>query len=144
MKLAFLIVAAAINPLLGGDLVQTHQADQSGRLIIPSAASTNQSGGVRLWNPGSDSNHLIWSNGPTNPPVTDFQNDKKLPAPDGNPLQVGFLPPGVYKTSPYTLLVSVPGTQCDDFHIDGRGTIGPEKMPVTQGGLKFVPFTAEK
>jgi hypothetical protein len=144
MRLAFLVLAAAINPVFAGDLTQSNQLDDSRILAIPTAAPTNQSGGVRLWYPGSDSNHFIWHNDPTNSPATDFHNRGKLPAPESYQPSAEFLPPGVYKTSPYTLLVCSPGWQHDDSHIGGRGTIETEKMPIFRGGLKFTPFKAEK
>src|ERR1700690_4494133 len=99
MKLAFLVLAAAMSPSMAGDLTQTNQVEKSGMVRLPSAASTNQPGGLRLWNSGSDSNHFIWNSGSTNPPIAGLQYGWKLPTPDGNPPPAGLLRPGVYRTS---------------------------------------------
>src|ERR1700690_3247330 len=97
MKLAFLILAAALNPVHAGDLMQT-----------------NQPGGIRPWNPGPDAKRFTWNNALTNPPVVNYPAGKQLPAQDGKAPTPELLPPGVYKTYPYTLLVLVPGRQHDD------------------------------
>jgi len=82
----------------------------------------------------------------TNAPVLNFKADQApVDANPSSPSSRQNLKPGVYKTSPYTLLVLVPGAQPDDLSILKSGTAEPEKMPVIQGGLKFTPYSfAEK
>lgn len=142
MKLAFLILAAALNPVHAGDRMQTNQPDNSGVLSIPSTASTNQPGGIRPWNPGPDAKRFTWNNALTNLPVVNFPAGKQLPAQDGKPPPPELLPPGVYKTYPYTLLVLVPGRQHDDNGLLKSGTAEPKQMPILSPGLKFIPYSA--
>lgn len=50
------------------------------------------------------------------------------------------IPPGVYKTEPYTCLVLVPGPHPDDKCIVGNRTIeATERMPTRQPELQFIP-----
>jgi len=50
------------------------------------------------------------------------------------------IPPGVYKTEPYTCLVLVPGPHPDDKCIIGNRAIQPtERMPMRQPELQFIP-----
>jgi hypothetical protein len=144
MKLAFLILAAAINPVLAGGLTQAAQAKPFQLWSVPSSASTQPRGGMVPGDYGLNWNWSPWT--ATNAPVLSFKSDE-APA-DGkpwSPLPRQKLKPGVYRTSPYTLLVLVPGTQPGDLSILKSGTAEPEKMPVIHGGLKFTPYSfAEK
>jgi len=72
---------------------------------------------------------------PTNLPATNFA-EARAPRQD--------LKPGVYRTSPYTLLVLVPGPQHDGGWFLKAAKTAPEKMPAFRPELKFIPFTAEK
>ena len=50
------------------------------------------------------------------------------------------LPPGLYKTEPYTCLVLVPGPHQDDKCIIGNGTTQPTiQMPIRRPELQFIP-----
>jgi hypothetical protein len=50
------------------------------------------------------------------------------------------LPPGLYKTEPYTCLVLVPGPHPDDKCIIGSRAVQPtEQMPMSQPELQFIP-----
>lgn len=145
MKLAFLIVVAAVIAVLAGELRQTNWQANSGIQSIPSTASTNPLVGVRPWNPGSVPIQFTWSHGLTNLAVAGLQTDIKLPAYAAKPSPPESLPPRVYRTSPYTILVLVPGRQPDDNSILKPGTAGPKRMPIVTPGLEFLPYSfAEK
>ncbi len=146
MKLAWLMMAALIHPVFAGGLTQLTQTNQTKPFDLwsfPSSASTPPQGWTLPGDFGTNWSGLCLTS--TNPPVLNF-NTGKAPA-DGN-LSLPSRPnlqPGVYKTSPYTLLVMVPGPQHDDSGILKSGKTEPEKMPVIQGGLKFTPYSfAEK
>jgi hypothetical protein len=50
------------------------------------------------------------------------------------------LPPGIYKTEPYTCLVLVPGPHPDDKCIIGNGAGQPNiQMPIRRPELQFIP-----
>ena len=73
----------------------------------------------------------------TNLPALNFK-PAKVPV-DGNLSAQDQLKPGVYKTSPYTCLVLVPGPLPDDGSVLEPGTNSVERMPVIKPGLKFIP-----
>jgi hypothetical protein len=131
MKLAFLILAAAMNPVFAGDPIQENRTKSFELFSVPPTALVRQQSGAARGDLG-----LNWNWTPsvsTNLPVTNFVGSSASP-----PLK---LKPGVYKTSPYTLLVLVPGPQHDDGSIAKSGTAGLEKMPVARQGLKFTPYS---
>jgi hypothetical protein len=145
MKLAFLMMAMAIQPAFAGGLPRTNQWQEFSFLSVPTATSTNQPGTVSLWDFGSASNHLALNIDSTNSPVVSMQNKTMALVPDSKSMRPDLLPPGVYKTSPYTILALVPGPQNDDCYIKGQGTGQPEKMPSFQPELRFIPYSsAEK
>ncbi len=50
-----------------------------------------------------------------------------------------MLPPGVYKTEPYSCIVVVPGPHPDDRSIIDPGS-GNSSMPIITPGLRFIPY----
>jgi hypothetical protein len=139
MKLAFLVLAAAINPVFAGGLTQTNQAKPFELWSVPPAAFTQHQGWMFPGDFGSNGNGLTL----TNLPALNFKADK-VPF-DGKLSPQDHLKPGVYKTSPYTCLVLIPGPQPDDCSVHGPGGTGVEKMPTIKPELKFIPQSlAEK
>jgi hypothetical protein len=136
MKLAFLVLAAAINPVFAGDLMQTNQAKPFELWSVPPAASTQLQGSIFYGDFGLNQNWAPLAS--TNLPVPNSKTSK-VPL-DEKPLPQDQLKPGVYKTSPYTLLVLVPGPQSDDRSVHGSGGAGVDGMPTIKPDLKFVPY----
>ncbi|MGO9587358.1 MAG: hypothetical protein ACLP2Y_14280 [Limisphaerales bacterium] len=138
MKLAYLVLAAAINPVFAGDLTQTNQLKPFDLWSVPPAASTPHQGPLLSGDFGLNQNWAPLNS--TNLPVPNLKADK---APlDEKPLPQDQLKPGVYKTSPYTLLVLVPGPQSDDRSVHEAGGAGVDGMPTIKPDLKFIPYPA--
>jgi hypothetical protein len=136
VKLAFLILVAAMNPALAGDLIQTNQPKSLELWSIPPTALIRQPEGAAKGDSGLNWKPLT----STNLPMTNLTNEMR-----SWPTSPQQLKSGLYKTSPYTLLVWVPGPQRDDCSITKFGTAGSDKMPVFEKGLKFTPYSfAEK
>ncbi len=53
------------------------------------------------------------------------------------------VPPGVYKTEPYSCIVVVPGAHLDDRCIINPG-VGDIPMPIVKPDLRFIPWNAAK
>ena len=127
-----------MNPALAGGLVQTNQTKPFELWSVSPTVSTGQLARTGCGDPG-----LNWNWKPlasTNFPAKNFTNGTWSLPPSPQCLK-----PGLYKTSPYTLLVLVPGPQYDDAGIAKSGMAEPEKMPVLRRGLKFTPYSfAEK
>jgi hypothetical protein len=139
MKLAFLVLALAINPVFAADRVPTNSLPPVELCLASPAASTQHQGWMFPGDFGSKANRLTL----TNLPAPNFKVGK---APfDGKSSPQDQLKPGVYKTSPYTLLVLVPGPLPDDRSVRGSGDPGVDGMPTIKPELKFLPLSpAEK
>jgi hypothetical protein len=141
MKLAFLVLAAAINPVFAADPVPTNSLPPFELWSVPSTASTQHQGSMFPGDFGSNGNGLPLTL--TNLPALNFKAGK-VPF-DGKLSPQDRLKPGVYKTSPYTCLVLVPGPHPDDCSVRGPGETGVESMPTIKPELKFIPQSpAEK
>jgi hypothetical protein len=53
------------------------------------------------------------------------------------------VPPGVYKTFPYTCIVVVPGPHPDDASVVKPGNVDPS-MPIVKPDLQFIPWSPAK
>lgn len=137
MKLAFLIMGAAlINPVFAGEGIFTNQAKPFELWLVPQGSSAPEGWAV----PGDlGTNGFGFSSISTNLPALNFKAGEL--SIDGKRSPQGHLKPGVYKTSPYTCLVLVPGPHSDDACVSAPGTAGTEKMPGLQPGLKFIPYS---
>ncbi|MGB8371082.1 MAG: hypothetical protein ACLPYZ_17890 [Limisphaerales bacterium] len=135
MKLAFLVLAAAINPVFAADPVPTNSLPPFELWLASPAVSTQHQGWMFPGDFGTNGNGLPLTL--TNLPALNFKADK---APfDGKRSLQDHLKPGVYKTSPYTCLVLIPGPQPDDCSVHGPGVTGVERMPTIKPELKFIP-----
>jgi hypothetical protein len=170
MKLAFLIMAALVNPVFAGELIQTNHSKSSGPLVVSSyppvldfpaggmpfdarllsgSPPVSLKPGIRAVSPDASQRRIFPGiyglNGlrsySTRSPVPGFKTGKTPPA-GKLPLAspAAGLKPGVYRTLPYTCIVIVPGPHPDDVSAVESGTDGVEKLPVFKPGLKFVPL----
>ena len=60
-----------------------------------------------------------------------------------SPAAPPIIPPGVYKTAPYSCIVVVPGPQLDDKCIVNPGG-GNSRMPIIKPDLHFIPWGPAK
>lgn len=138
MKLVFLVlVVAVINPVFAGEGIQTNQAKSFELGPLPQRSPPRPEEWMFPADSGTNRAELPLTL--TNLPALNFKAGEL--STDGERSPQVPLKPGVYKTSPYTCLVLVPGPQHDDACILGPGTIGMEKMPVIQGGVNFIPYS---
>jgi hypothetical protein len=61
-----------------------------------------------------------------------------VPLLNSNPPALSRLPPGVYKTVPYSCIVIVPGSEVDPGGVIKRAMPNPT-MPILKPDLQFVP-----
>ena len=137
------MLVAAGHAVFAGDAIRTSQMKSCG--LWPGMPA------VSAWSPAAVGHgewglNWNWAPGNLSPAPATNQGDGKMPR-KGNqssPSPQHTLKPGVYRTSPYTLLALVPGPQPDRDWFLKSGTTRPEKMPGLAPELEFNPFKAEK
>ena len=90
--------------------------------------------------PSPRSNMLFLAWAPARKPhVTILPNAPATNSPSAAPT----IPPGVYRTVPYSCIVVVPGPHPDDRCIFGKGSVG-SPMPIIKPDLRFIPWSPAK
>jgi hypothetical protein len=144
MGVKHLIIAATVLTALAGLCVL---ADGQGVLHKgpPSAPTTpwlsNAPGNVILIPPLAG-NSLLPLVPP--PPKPQFKHQTLPPTPRlRSQAAPAIIPPGVYRTAPYSCIVVVPGPQLDDKCIVNPGG-GNDPMPIIKPDLQFIPWGPAK
>jgi hypothetical protein len=90
--------------------------------------------------PSPNSNVLFLARAPgRKPEITIHFNPPSTNLPSALPT----IPPGVYRTVPYSCIVVVPGPHPDDRCMFGQGS-GETSMPIIKPDLRFIPWSPAK
>jgi hypothetical protein len=144
MKPTWSLMAAALCSVWAGALVRTDAEPKFNFLPYPTASLINYSSDSSPWVLGANDNLFTLNNAVTNRLWPQFRTDKPMSGSACRRSQPAYVPPGVYRSTPYSCLILVPDPQDYAKSLHQPRRAGMEEMPVIKPGLKLIPYPPDK
>ena len=144
MKLTWSLMTVALCSVWAGALVRTDGEPKFNSLPYPTASSIHYPGNRSPSAVQANDNLFASNNAVTNRPAPGLRSDNPLSGFACRRAQPAYVPPGVYRSAPYIMLMLVPGPNHDAKGVHQPEVNGLAKMPAVLPGLRLEPYPSDK